>query len=374
MQTAKDVHTLIAAADADPGIFTPRAAMATMVRTVGSSFRRPGSRMLIGGNGCVVRGFSGGCPESDLVLRAQRVIESGKPERVIYDREHGLDLLMELGCGGELEIALEPLAQRSSLLFLDVIQGLWQSRSTAMMASVFARDPVHGGIVGRLIWRDAEIFLDALGDGEIGPSTIMANAGVRDDQETALRELSHGGKSFDVLYESIRPPVQLVLIGANSMADAVARAAQELAWTLVRLDPKTTSSAVFRASGGNGAEPSLRCDGRTFVVCMTYNLERDLEFAAAALATRVPYVGVLGSHSRAAQVRRDLTQRGANIQDRLYSPAGLSIGSEDGEEIALSLIAEIMAVSARKSGTPLSRSREAIHGRNAQSLGTETGR
>jgi xanthine dehydrogenase accessory factor len=202
----------------------------------------------------------------------------------------------------------------------------------------------------------------------------MADAGARYDQETDLRELSHGGKPVDVLYESIRPPVQLILIGANSMADAVARAAQELAWTLVRLDPKTTSSAVFSEPAANGVETSLRCDRSTFVVCMTYNLERDLEFAAAALATCVPYVGVLGSHSRATQVRRDLMQRGAHIQDRLYSPAGLSIGSEDGEEIALSLIAEIMAVSARKSGTPLSRSREAIHGHSAQSFGTETGR
>jgi xanthine/CO dehydrogenase XdhC/CoxF family maturation factor len=340
MLTPKDVHTLLAAADGDAGLFVPRAALATLVRTEGSSFRRAGSQMLIGGNGRVVRGFSGGCPESDIALRAHGVIENGTPERALYNREHGQDLLIEMGCGGELEIVIEPLAQRSSLHFLDVIASLWQSRTAAMMATVFPPDLAHNAI-GRLIWRDAEILLDELGEGTSAAAVIA-------------------GTAAHALYQSILPPIQLVLIGTNAMADAVARAAQELAWPVVHIDTKTTPAEKF------AQDYAVVCDGNTFVVCMTYQLQRDLDYAAAALATAVPYVGVLGSHRRAAQMRQQLEERcGTILHDRLYTPAGLSIGSEDVEEIAVSLVAEIMAVAARKSGAPLSRSSEPIHSRNA---------
>jgi xanthine/CO dehydrogenase XdhC/CoxF family maturation factor len=362
MLTPKDVHALLAAADSDAGLFAPCAALATLVRTEGSSFRRVGSQMLIGGNGRVVRGFSGGCPESDLALRARRVIGNGVCERAHYDREQGLDVLIEMGCGGELQIVLEPLAQRSSLRFLDVIAGLWRSRSAAMMASVFPADPAHKAI-GRLIWRDSEILLDELHD-----NTAEAVIAVADSRHAlAPATLMVAGPAADVLYQPILPPIQLVLIGVNAVADAVARAARELAWSVVSIDQKATSVDKF------AQEYATVCDSNTFVVCMTYQLERDLEYAVAVLAMAAPYVGVLGSHRRAQQVRQRLDQLcGSAACERLYTPAGLSIGSEDMEEIAISLIAEIMAVAARKSGRPLSRSSEPIHARNVTDPGTES--
>jgi xanthine dehydrogenase accessory factor len=388
MLTSKDVHALLAAADADAGLFVPRAALATLVRTEGSSFRRVGSQMLIGGNGRVVRGFSGGCPESDIALRAHRVIDSGTCELAIYDREHGLDMLIEMGCGGELEIVIEPLARRSSLRFLNVIAGLWQSRSAAMMATVFPADLAHNAI-GRLIWRGAEILLDEL-YGDAHAATVVAHAGPSGDNHVvAYRRLVVAGVAADVLYAPILPPIQLILIGANAVADSVGRAAQELAWPVVRIDPGTTTADKFaqkyaiakengsdeNKSGEDRADEgrTLICDRRTFVVCMTYQLERDLEYAAAALATAAPYVGILGSHRRAQQMRQRLHERcGIAARERLYTPAGLSIGSEDVEEIAVSLIAEIMAVAARKSGMPLSRSSEPIHSRNMPDTSAES--
>ncbi len=357
MLTPKDVRALLAAADDDASLFIPCAALATLVRTEGSSFRRIGSQMLVGGNGRIVRGFSGGCPESDLALRARKVIDGGSWERVRYDREQGLDVLIEMGCGGELEVMIEPVARRTSLRFLDVISGLWRSRSAAMMASVF---PLHSrdGVVRRLIWRGTEIVLDEL-HGEAG--AIMAAAA--SSRVAMMRPMPGVGVAAEVLYESIQPPIQLVLIGANAVADAVACAAQELAWAVVRIDPKTMPPERFaQQCSVAGSDGASSCDVNSFVVCMTNQIERDVDYAAAALATAVPYVGVLGSHRRAEQVTQRLVDRhGMAARERLYTPAGLSIGSEDAEAIAISLIAEIMAVAAHKSGLPLSRSGEPIH-------------
>jgi xanthine/CO dehydrogenase XdhC/CoxF family maturation factor len=356
MQTAKDVHALLAAADTDAGLFMPRAALATLVRTTGSSFRRAGSRMLFGGNGCVVRGFGGGCPESDLALRARRVIDSGHGERAIYDRDHSLDLLIEAGCGGELEIVLEPIAQRSSLRFLDVVAKLLQSRSTAIMATVFPRDPYTASVaVARVIWRSEEILHDDIRNAEYIATILAAIDPLRIGGAAILRNIAIKGMDADVLYERIVPPIQLVLIGANPVADAAASAALELAWPAIRIDPKATTLGEFARLC------STIVDGNTFIVSMTNLFERDVEFAAAALATPAPYVGILGSHQRAALMRRRLEEICSNVAERLYSPAGLSIGSEDAEQIAISLIAEIMAVAKKKSGTSLSRSSESIH-------------
>ena len=365
MQTAKDVHALLAAADTDAGLFVPRAALATLVRTEGSSFRRAGSRMLFGGNGRVVRGFSGGCPESDLALRARRVIASGKAERAIYDRERGLDLLIEAGCGGELEIVLEPLAQRSSVHFLDAIARLWQSRSAAVMANVLPRDlDAANAAVARLIWRGDEIVLDEVQHAERTAAIMAGVDPIHVGDTTIWCRIAVAGMDMDVLYESILPPVQVVLIGANAVADAVANAALELAWPVLRIDPRTSTLDEFvRLCANENTLPSF--DSDTYIVCMTYQIERDVEFAAAALATPAAYVGILGSHQRAAQMRRRLNEICANVSERLYTPAGLSIGSEDAEQIAISLVAEIIAVANKKSGMPLSRSSESIHSASA---------
>ncbi|MDR3388439.1 MAG: XdhC family protein [Rudaea sp.] len=365
MLTPKDVHAMLAAADGDAGLFVPRAALATLVRTEGSSFRRAGSQMLVGANGRIVRGFSGGCPESDIALRATRVIASGIGERARYNRENGLDLLIEMGCGGELEIVLEPMAERASLRFLDVIAERWRSRETAIMASGFPADPSRTA-AGRLIWCDGKILLDGLGNDTAAAVIAAADSG----HSMTSRTLVLAGAATDVLYQPILPPIQLVLIGANAVADTLARAARDLAWPVVRIDPRTTTADEFarRSAIGGSGEPPV-CDGNTFVVCMTYQLERDLDYAAAALATAVPYVGILGSHRRAAQMQQRLDERcGGAARGRLFTPAGLSIGSEDVEEIAVSLVAEIMAVAARKSGLPLSRSSEPIHANNVTGI------
>jgi xanthine dehydrogenase accessory factor len=97
-----ELHRALAGWPVAAGDDGVRAALATIVRTRGSTFRRTGARMLVRADGTVVRGLSGGCPEQDIIGHARRVIASGQSRIVRYHRDSGFDVMMEMGCGGEL--------------------------------------------------------------------------------------------------------------------------------------------------------------------------------------------------------------------------------------------------------------------------------
>ncbi|MBL6749865.1 MAG: XdhC family protein [Nevskia sp.] len=376
MHTARDVYRFLdAARQHGEDLFRPRAALATLTRSFGSTFRRPGSRMLVGGGGQVIRGLSGGCPEADIVTQAREVIASGQSRLVRYDRDYGMDALLELGCGGGLEVQIEPVADRAGLAFLDEIAAAWAARRSGFLATLVA----SGGqclqpAPRRLLWLDGA-RIDQLG-------TLYNRAAVADLARRALAQapVAHvdavlGGSACTWLFEAIRPQVQLLIVGANAVADAVARLARWLEWSVVQVDPrdkpagdgppqKDSADGVTRLHGGPGQVAGMAAfDAGTYALVMNYRLELDVEFAAALLRTPLAYLGMLGSRKRSQAVfERLLPEFGeGGLAGRLYTPAGLDIGSEDPEEIAVSLVAQIRAVAAGKSGGHLHASVQPIH-------------
>src|SRR5579859_8124559 len=116
------------------------AALATITQTRGSTFRRAGASMLVLRDGHLVCELSGGCPQRDIVWRAQQVIDSGQPALVAYGRDSNYDVMLETGCGGELEVLIEPLQPPHDLRFLDAIAQLRARRQPGVMATVYAMD------------------------------------------------------------------------------------------------------------------------------------------------------------------------------------------------------------------------------------------
>jgi xanthine/CO dehydrogenase XdhC/CoxF family maturation factor len=373
MHTARDVFRFLdAASQHGETLFRPRAALVTLTRSVGSTFRRPGSRMLVGGGGQIIRGLSGGCPEADIVAQAREVIACGQARLVRYDRDYGLDALLELGCGGGLEVLIEPLANRAGLGFLDEMAAAFRARRTGFVATLFGR----GGkclqpAPRRLVWRDGPRLVQIEAKDEVAALAprVLAQAPVA-HVETVL-----DGHASTLLFEAIRTPIQLVIVGANAVADAVARLACWLEWSVVQVDPRTApeqaeagqvtvTDGVTRIHAGPAQlAAAVGIDAGTYALVMNYNLEKDLDFAAALLRTPASYVGMLGSRHRGQAVHAQLqTEFGAAaLAGRLFTPAGLDIGSEDAEEIALSLAAQIRALAARKHGGHLHASQTPIH-------------
>jgi xanthine/CO dehydrogenase XdhC/CoxF family maturation factor len=338
------------------------AALATITRTRGSTFRRAGASMLVLRDGRLVCELSGGCPQRDIVWRAQQVMDSGHPQLVSYGREANYDVMLETGCGGELEVLIEPLRLAADLQFFDAIARLRERRCHGVLATVYAADG------DALAPRPRRLV-----QGEGAAWDDITSEGLRQQVVSALRSMPAGaaatvsrceadGRHYDVLLEPLRPPHALVVIGDGIGARMLAELSLQLGWHTTLVDPAQASTdagdGIRRlAVSARALASQVRFDPVTSAVVMTHRIERDLDYLAALLDTPVGYIGMIGSRQRAAQIASTFPQG----DPRLHMPAGLDVGSETPQEIALAVAAEILAIRNGKQGGLLSHTRTPIH-------------
>lgn len=364
MNSAHELSTLVAALRDLHRAGAPTAALATLTRTQGSTFRRPGTRMLVYGDGRVVCELSGGCPQRDIVARAQEAIAEGKPRLVRYNAESGLDVLIEMGCGGELEVLIEPLLASGDTDFIDALSGCLEQRMTIYMATLFASAQAVAA-PRRLIWNEDGVLHDSLHDPAL-TAAIVARPPAGEARRADVLALPSLHGEAELLIEHIAPPHALFVIGSSAAARALLPLASALGWqtTLVDQDPARLRAgdlppglhAVCAAPAA--LAEVLPLDAYSSVVVMTHNLEQDIAYLQALKHAPVAYVGALGSRERVARMRGN----GALAGLRLHAPAGLDIGSETPEEIALAIAGEIMAVINHRNGGPLRNNNGALHG------------
>ena len=364
MNSAHELSILMAALRDLHHARSPQAAMATLTRTRGSTFRRPGTRMLILGDGRVVCELSGGCPQRDIVARALEVIASGEPRLARYNAESGLDVLIEMGCGGELEVLIEPLLAIHDTDFIDTLSRCLDQRLDIRMATLFAIDDIAIA-PERLIWDERGVLHDSLREPALAEA-ILTQAPPMEARRANVLTLPARCGAADVLIENIAPPHALFVIGSSAAARALLPLASALGWqtTLVDQDPARLHAAdlptglhTICAAPAHLAT-ALSLDAHSSVVVMTHNLEHDIAYLHALKDAPVAYIGALGSRDRVARMRGN----GALAGLHLHAPAGLDIGSETPEEIALAIAGEIMAVINRRNGGSLRNNHGALHG------------
>jgi xanthine dehydrogenase accessory factor len=363
MNSAHELNTLIAALRNVHRDGSSKAAMATLTRTRGSTFRRPGTRMLVLGDGQVVCELSGGCPQRDIVLRALEVIADGSPRLVRYNGESALDVLIEMGCGGELEVLIEPLLTTHDTDFIDTLARCLDDRLNIRLATLFAVDDT-AVMPGRLLWDEHGILHDSIHDAALSQA-IMAHAPSASARHATTLSLPAARGNTDVLIETITPPHALFVIGSSAAARALLPLASALGWqtTLVDSDPARLRAADLPSglhtvcAAPANLPAALALDMHSSVVVMTHNLEQDVAYLHALKDAPTAYIGALGSRDRVARMRDTPSLAGLH----LHAPAGLDIGSETPEEIALAIAAEIMAVINQRNGGPLRSNGGAIH-------------
>ena len=363
MNSAHELSILIAALRDVHRNAAPKAALATLTRTRGSTFRRPGTRMLVLGDGQVVCELSGGCPQRDIVARALEIIDSGEPKLVHYNAESGLDVLIEMGCGGELEVLIEPLLAIHDTDFIDTLTRCLDERHTIHMATQFA---VSGIAImpQRVVWNGQGVLYNAISDAQL-VQAIRTHAPVSTSRRAHTVNLSSTQGMTDVLVEAIAPPHSLVVVGSSAAARALLPLASALGWrtTLVDHDPARLHAADLPAglhtvcAAPKQLMDAVSLDAHSSLVVMTHNLEQDIAYLSALHGASVAYIGALGSRERVARMRHSPALEGLH----LHAPAGLDIGSETPEEIAMAIAAEIMAVINRRSGGHLRDNDGAIH-------------
>jgi len=356
-----------------------KSALAAVVHLNGSSYRRPGARMLVTDEGELTGAISGGCLEGDALRKAMMVLSQQKSKLVTYDTNDEDDAIvgLQLGCAGVIQVLFEPINPNDQNNPIQLLRKAVALRQKSVMVTLFSladkknEQPgtcllmeQNGNISGTLPYPELE-------------HAIMED--VRCAMQTQLTSFkNYAGKkiSLTAFIEFLQPPVSLVLIGAGNDAIPMMQIAYTLGWEVRVADGRSTHAKPQRfvnacqvlVSKPEKALEQIPIDDQTVFVMMTHNYNYDKAMLKALLLRKVTYIGMLGPKKKLERMLDELRDDGIVLTgeqlNTIYGPVGLEIGAETAEEIALSTIAEIKAVLSGKTGGSLRQKQEVIHSRS----------
>ncbi len=353
----KDLQEIISGYEAVK-LAEEKAVLATIVNVKGSTYRRPGARMLIREDGSTIGTISSGCLEADVVERAKKVIDSRDAITVVYDLTAPENEVwgLNLGCSGIIQILLEPLPLSTRSFHLQSIADCLRLERVGVLASVFRVEGEFRATIG------SHLFL--LDNGSVAEEikNPALTAPLTEDCLTALRTRNTCVKEYrfiegsvEALIEVIRPPIPFIIIGAGGDSVPLARLAKELGWNVTVVDhrPAFLTKERFPLSDTlilarpEELSDKLTIKGNSIVAVMTHDFWHDLQLLRMLLPSSAPYVGILGPSKRTDLLLEKIRESGftptAKQLERLHGPIGLDIGAESSEEIALSILTEIQA-------------------------------
>ncbi len=346
------------------------AALATIVKVKGSTYRRPGARMLMTLDGCMVGSISGGCLENDVFEYAKQVLANGEPTLIKYDPAVAEEIIwaLGLGCNGAVHILVERL-DRQLTFIAECVHG----KQSGVLATVFCVEgQVRASVGDRLMFQDKTVSSEIADP--ILASAVIADAQIaQNEQKSIVKTYQLSAGSASVFHEVIQPPTPLLVFGAGQDAVPVVRFAKELGWHVTVVDHRPTYVTPERfptadnviLSNPEVAHKHVLLFDNTVAIVMTHNYFHDREILKMLLPSAVRYIGVLGPKSRTTELLQDLLAQEIIYTEeqlsRLYAPVGIDIGADTPVEIALSIVAEIQAVIAKRSGGLLRNRKGPIH-------------
>jgi len=351
-------------------------ALATIVKAKGSTYRRPGARMLLTRSGEMVGSISGGCLEGDVLERAKKVMDSGVPVLISYDTSSDDDLVwgLGLGCAGIVHVLVEPMNQDANRAVTFLADCARQDH-TGVLATVFRVEGSTGAGIGKRLMLGKNGGAQNHIEGELaGPVLQDAQEALRAGH-SAVKTYQTSNGTAEVFIEVIQPALPLVVLGAGHDAIPLVRLAKELGWNVTVVDSRPAFATKIRfpqadrviLSNPDEVSKRINIEDNSAVVIMSHNYSHDRSYLQQLLSIPTRYLGVLGPKKRTQQLMEELRKEGVSVNEeqaqRIYSPVGIDIGAENSEEIALSIIGEIQAVVAGRSGGLLRNRQGPIHER-----------
>ncbi|MEP6754328.1 MAG: XdhC family protein [Chthonomonadales bacterium] len=353
-------------------------AMATVVKVEGSAYRRPGARMLVTASGKTAGMISGGCLESDVRDRAEKVVSSENCRVVTYDSTSPDEIIfgLGLGCNGVVHILIEPVVAGDPdglIAFLTLCQKTRQSGRMATLFEISAMEHELGQLQRAYYWPDGRVTSIGLEQHYLAGLEDIANEPMK--RNSSVRSLPFAGKQTELLMERTMPPQSLVVFGAGDDVVPLTHAAKLLGWNVTVIDARPAYAVPDRFNSADTIlcirPEELAVNPREFIsddsvaVLMTHSYNFDKDLLKAILPLDLRYVGIVGPKHRAERLLGDMADEGTFFSREqlasLHGPAGLDIGAETPQEIALSVIAEIRAVLNERSGGQLRDRRGSIH-------------
>lgn len=294
--------------------------LATVVHLDGSSYRKPGVRMLIDNHGGMTGAVSGGCVEKEVARRAQSVFADGKSKVMAYDGRY------RLGCEGTLYILIEPFT--ISEKFYNTFNKNIDARSSFKIDSFFEKSD--------------EVF------GDFGSIVQFKNG----DSFTFENKVN---RNLQIFSQELQPLFRLLILGGEHDAVELCKMASLLGW---QVDVITSMNDPKQMADFPGAHSVIGQSPETIVfddltekmalVIMNHSYVQDLRYLVKLSDHKVSYIGILGAANRRERLFNELFDFAPDVSEEflesIYTPAGLNIGAETPEEIALSILAEIQMV------------------------------
>lgn len=360
-------------------------ALVTVVHVEGSSYRRPGARMLVTVDGQLTGAISGGCLEGDALRKALLVMTEKKTRLVTYDTndEDDAKLGMGLGCNGIIQVLIEPLDTADNNNPVHLLKAVATKRQQAILITLFSlqdkKNPQPGT---RLLLKEDGTTIGSFSQLE---ETLIRDAkSALENQTSSFKNYLASGETethnLTAFIEFIKPAVSLVVVGAGNDVMPLVDMAAILGWETTVVDGRANYAKTERfpfacqvlVSKPEDVIKQITIDEQTVFALMTHNYNYDMAMLKELVGRNVVYIGLLGPRKKLDRILGELQENGLNLSEQqlatIHGPVGLDIGAETSEEIALSIIAEIKAVLSGKQGKQLKNSGEAIHARSATAI------
>lgn len=343
----KEIRNIIAQYDA--GQFgEDDMALATVVNVEASSYRRIGARMLVASSGNWTGGISGGCLEGDALKRSQKAIFSKTASTVVYDtmEDDQNQIGIGLGCNGKIDVLFTPIDKNDLNNPIELLRNIEASKEPSVLITIIESDDDPSLLayseIANSVQEDTkiqEIFGDKL-------SSTVALA-FSQKRAQVVNVVSKQNQNFRVLIEFVRPETKLIIIGDNYDVSALVGITKELGWETTIVGRKKKMSKQIFSAANQVLEyeqiESLKRDDYTAISLMTHDFNWDKKILPALLSKNFPYLGILGPKKRMDKLIEELSLSDDQLSS-IHAPIGLDIGAETPEEIASSIVAEILAV------------------------------
>lgn len=315
-----------------------KSVLASLVYLEGSSYRKPGVRMLLIENGEMVGAVSGGCVEKEIQRQSLSVFKNGVSKLMMYDGRY------RLGCEGKLSILIEPFNPSEEMIV--------HFKNTVTNRTSFYINSYFNLKEGEQLNSGSKILFD---------TNNWFSFSKKNLQQTQK-----------VFKQEFKPCFRLVIVGSEHDAVALTNLATFIGWEVVIVTNVASQQTISNFPGAIEliqTEPNLLnlnwVNEQTALVLMTHSYAKDLQYLLALKETTPAYIGLLGPKDRREKLINHFIENYPevtdNFLDKIYGPAGLNIGSETAQEIALSICAEILSVTRQKMPDFLKNKKHSIH-------------
>jgi len=348
------------------------AVVVTVADVEGAAYRRPGAKMLVGGDGTPLGAVTAGCLEDPITELSMEILDAGEPRRETFDLLGEADDTwgLGLGCNGVIDVLLEPL----DASWMAPLDQLATGRAVTVLTVVDST--VADVPVGARSYVDDDGQRRAVAERDPIPTAVVETmrseiSAVRGKPKATTVEVETDRGTLSVLVDGLDPVSKLLLFGSQPDIHPVARVGSDAGFDVVVHSPRGARGpedfpTADRVETGHPStvDASVSAPEATYAVVMSHNLVDDRIAVETLLSeTTVPYVGVMGPRERFERLREDSDAIADSDLDRIATPVGLDLGGGDPTEIALSVVSEALAVSNGREGTRLKDREGPIHSR-----------